>query len=200
MRRLYPTLPGGWVSAPVEHGNNHQGIGTDAKIDRERKATRDCTSNIAEYDRIALWCGRSTRNGLLDLADEFFAETSCSLRIPGGRILKLTLRSAPENDAARHRLKRDRAAALTSSQGTTSSGNESSSATRRSNSARCSSVRGKTFASAQMVAHISSTRASRSSTLSRSIPRVLTETGMVTSLQSANLARACSRRHVGYSY
>ncbi len=39
----------------------------------------------------------------------------------------------------------------------------------------------KALASVQMVAHISSTSASRSSTLSRSMPKVLTETPMVTS-------------------
>ena len=44
-----------------------------------------------------------------------------------------------------------------------------------------------------MVAQISSTSASRSSTLSRSIPKVLTETLMVTYVQSHSLARVRAR-------
>lgn len=56
-----------------------------------------------------------------------------------------------------------------------------------------SSVRGKASASAHRVAQISSTSASCSSTLSRSIPKVLTETLMVTSVQCANFARVRGR-------
>jgi hypothetical protein len=124
---------------------------------------------------------RGLLDGLLDLVDKLLAKARTLFAVPDGCFLKFVFRSAPENDAKRHRLSRDRTDALTSSQGTTSAGKESSSATRRSNSARCSSVSRKALASAHMVAQISSTSASRSSTLSRSMPKLLTELPIITS-------------------
>jgi hypothetical protein len=149
--------------------------------------------------RMALWRCRCLCERFIDFADKLLAKASTFLVVPQSRTFKLALRSTPKNNAKRHRPKRARTSALISSQGTTSSGKESSSATRRSSSARCSSVSGKAVASAHMVAHISSTSASRSSTFSRSIPNVLTETPIDISIQNINLAHARARCSKGYN-
>ena len=177
--------------------DNHR-IQANPEVHRKRKAARDCASNIAEYNWIAFRRGRSSGEGLLDFDGKFLAKAGALFIIADCCILELAFRSTPEDDPKRHRPKRDRTEALTSSHGTTSSGNASSSATRRSNSARWPSVRGKALASAQMLAHISSTSASLSSTLSRSMPKVLTDTPMVTSTENINLARARGRCPDGY--
>jgi len=44
---------------------------------------------------------------LLDLADEFVTEPKTPLAVPRSRILKLVFRGAPENDAKRHRPRRE---------------------------------------------------------------------------------------------
>lgn len=194
---LYPALPDGRIPAPVKHCEDDQRVRTNAEVHAEGKATRNGTPNIAKYNRIALGSSCGLCDGLFDFVDELLAKARILLVVPDGRILKLPFRSTPEYDAKRHRAKRALTDAFTSSQGTTSSGKESSSATRRSSSARCSSVRGNALASAHMVAQISSTSASRSSTLSRSMPRLLTVAPMVTSAQSVNLT--CNRAGSGSS-
>jgi len=180
--KLYPALPDSRISSAVKHCKDNQCIRADPEVDRKWKAARDCASNIADCNWVALRCRRSSGKGLLDFDGKFLAKSGALLVVANGCFLKLAFRRTPKNDAKRHRPRRDRTEAFTSSQGTTSSGNASSSATRRSNSARCRSVSGKVLASAQILAHISSTSASRSSTLSRSMPKALTDKPIATSV------------------
>ena len=122
--KLYPPLPDSRISATVKDRKDDQSTLANPEIHGIWEATRDRASNIAQYNWIALGCGRSSGDGLFDLDNKFFARAGALLVVTDGCILKLAFRSAPEDDPKRHRPKRDRTEALTSSQGTTSGSKE----------------------------------------------------------------------------
>jgi hypothetical protein len=174
----------------MKYGKDNYRIPANPEVHGKWKAARNCSSNIAEYNWIELWGSCGSGDSLVNFEGKFLAKSWALLVVAVSRILEFALCRTTENYAKCHRPKRERVEAFISSQGTTSSGNASSSAMRRSNSARCISVRGKALASRQMLAQISSTSASLSSTPSRSMPKVLMVTPMITSAESVKLARA----------
>ena len=183
----------------MKDGNYFNTGRSNGEIHGIGESTRDCASNIAEYNWIALWGGRGFCDRLVNFDNKLLTKTWTLLVVSVGCIIEFALCRTSENYPKCHRPSRERAAALISSHGMTSSGNASSSATRRSNSARCRSVRGNALASTQMLAQISSTSASLSSTFSRSMPKVLTDTLMMTSAKNMKLARLCGRCLRGYN-
>ena len=162
--KLYPTLPYGRIAATMEYGKHNHRIPANPEVHGIWKAARNCSSNIADHNWIELWGGCSFSDCLVNFDNKFLAKTWALLVVAVSCIIEFALCRTSENYAKCHRPRRERAEAFISSQGTTSSGNASSSAMRRSNSARCMSVRGKALESTQMLAQISSTSASLSST------------------------------------
>jgi hypothetical protein len=154
----------------VKDCQNHEKSFSDSKEDGVWKVLRDSFSHVRKNDRISFRMSRRSKHHLIDFSEEFFTKPFTLLIVPRGGRFKLMTCRGPKDNAQTHRVKRACIDALISSHGITFSGNVSSSATRRSSSARCAPVSGTLAESAQMLAQISSTKASRSSTLSRSIP------------------------------
>ena len=100
-------LPDNRVSTTVKHREDDQLIPANAEVHCERKAARDGASNIAEDNGIALRRDHSVRDGLLDLEDKLLAKAKALFVVPDGCIFKFALRSTPEDDAKRHRPRRD---------------------------------------------------------------------------------------------
>src|SRR5690349_19651075 len=109
---LYSAPPDGRISAAVKHCEDNQCIRADAEVHSKWKATCNSASNITEYNRVALRCGCSLRDGVIDLADKLLAKARSLFVIPDSCIFKLAFRSTPENNAERHRPTRDRTSAL----------------------------------------------------------------------------------------
>ena len=130
----------------MKYGKEHHRIPTNPEVHGIRKAARNCSSNIVEYNWISLRGSCGFDDSLVYFENEFLAKARTLLVVAVSCIIEFAPRRASENYAKYHRPKRERAEALISSQGTTSSGKASSSAMRRSNSARCMSVRGKALA------------------------------------------------------
>ena len=177
----------------MKYGKNDHRVPANPEVHGKRKSSCNRPSHIVENNWIVLRIGRGFGNCLVNFDNKFFTKTWTLLVISIRGIIEFAFGRRSENNPQSHRAKRARVVAFISSQGMTSSGNASSSATRRSNSVRCCSVRGNVLASTQMLAQISSTSASLSSTFRRSMPKVFTETFMATSAKAVKLARVRNR-------
>src|SRR5207253_9799396 len=118
-------------------------------------------AHVPGGDRVTLRVVRDGVKYLLHRGHEVAAQAGPLLFVPGRRGIELCLRGGAEDYGEAHGCNRERACALTCSQGTRSSGFASSSATRRSSSRRCASVRRGGCGLAAMVSQISCIRATR---------------------------------------
>jgi hypothetical protein len=180
---LRPILPDARITTSMKHGEHDENITATAEEYAVGKPSGYRPTHIVSYQRANERRFGCPVNRCRHFAKKVFAESSSLLLVPGGGLKEFGLCGAPKYDAQGHFASRARIDALTSSHGTTSSGNASSSATRRSSSARCASVNGNFDASAQILAHISSTSAKRSSIPKRSIPKFLTDAVIFQSLR-----------------
>lgn len=73
----------------MKNREDNNGILANPEVHGVWEAARHCASYIAEYNWIALGCGRSAGDGLLDLDGKFLAKAEALLVVTDGRILKL---------------------------------------------------------------------------------------------------------------